>query len=112
MTSPLKRMDPVEAAPLGMREGPGPAHYVAQERSIVSGFKIGPGYTSGREAPINVQCRRLVRPWLKKDKALQREQAKLDRDMQKIRRKEAELVQMSRGLRSIIAQRIAKTAGQ
>ena len=72
MTSPLKRMDPVEAAPLGMREGPGPAHYVAQERSIVSGFQIGPGYTSG-EKPLSRAGRRLVRPWLKKDKALQRE---------------------------------------
>jgi hypothetical protein len=110
MTSPLKRMDPEEAALLGMREGPGPAHFVVPERETSGGVKIGPGFSSGLEPPISLQCKRLVEPWKRKDRALQQERAKLDREMRIIRGKEADLVQMSRGLRSIIAQRISKNA--
>lgn len=110
MTSPLKRMDPEEAVPLGMRNGPGPANYTVPEKETTRGAKIGPGFLSGLEPPISIQCKRLVRPWKKKDRTLRREQAKLDRKMRIIRGKEAELVQMSRGLRSIIAQRVTKEA--
>ena len=108
MSSPLKRMQPEDAAPLGFREGPGPAHYATPERTISGGIKMGPGFTSDTEPHMSLQCKRLMRPWMRKDEEMQRAQSKLDREMRRIQAKEAELVLMSRGLRSIISQRIEK----
>ena len=104
-----QRPSPEKHVPLGMREGPGPAHYDAFDPStVIPRIKLGPGFTSGKETPEHIVCKKLYTKWHRKDVEIAKEQRLLEKEMNRIQHREDEMLIMSRGLRKIASERMAK----
>ena len=106
------RESPEKAVPLGMREGPGPAHYVHDESQVSSRaaprIKLGPGFVSGKETPERIVCQRLYKKWLNYDHAIEKETLELNNEMERIKKKEREVLVMARGFRNIQSEKNRK----
>ena len=104
----------VPGAPLGMREGPGPAHYVQDESKVSSRaaprIKLGPGFVSGKETPERIVCQKLYKKWLIYDNNIKKENFKLNNEMIRIQKKEKDVIIMARGLRKIQSERNGKSS--
>lgn len=95
-----------------MREGPGPAHYEPYDpHNQIPSIKLGPGFSSGKETPENIKCKKLYKKWSAFDSNINKEQLLIDEEMERIEKKELEILMMSRGLRNIINERIERNGG-
>jgi hypothetical protein len=113
LNSVEQRESPEKHVPLGMREGPGPAHYDAFDpNAMVPTIKLGPGFTSGKETPEHIVCRKLYRGWKKYDQNIEKEQLKLNKEMKRIEAKERKMLAMNRGLRKIVSERMERNGFQ
>ena len=106
LTSIAQRDSPEKHVPEGMRVGVGPAYYeIARTMDSGPAIKLGPGFTSGKETPEHIVCKKLYSKWSKIDNQLSKEQQIVEKEMRRIRRREEEVMIMARGLRKITASR-------
>ena len=102
LTSIEARPSPEKHVPEGMRIGVGPAHYDIS-RTMKNGpqINLGPGFSNGNETPEHIVCKKLYRQWNSIDQLQALEQNKVDKEMERIKQREQEVLIMARGLRKI-----------
>jgi hypothetical protein len=66
-----------------MRVGVGPAYYeIARTMDSGPAIKLGPGFTSGKETPEHIVCKKLYNKWSKIDNQLSKEQQIVEKEKQ------------------------------
>ena len=64
-------------------------------------INLGPGFSNGNETPEHIVCKKLYRQWNSIDQLQALEQNKVDKEMERIKKREQEVLIMARGLRKI-----------